>query len=136
MPYWKLYYHVVWSTKNREPLIEGDLDRVIARSIRTTLETFKSMPHAIGMTDDHIHVAISVPPAVSIAEVVARMKGASSHAVNDTLGDRSFVWQSDYAVLSFGKKALPDVIDYVSRQRERHAANRLWAAMEQTTDSE
>jgi putative transposase len=125
----------VWATKNRESLIEGDLDRVIARSIRTTLDSFTAIPHAIGMTNDHIHVAASIPPAASIAEVVARMKGASSHAVNDTLGNRTFAWQADYGVLSFGEKALPDVIDYVNHQRERHAANRLWDTMELTADS-
>jgi putative transposase len=136
MPYWKLYYHVVWSTKNREPLIAGDLDRVIARSVRTTLESFKAIPHAIGMVDDHIHVAASIPPAASISDVVARMKGSSAHAVNDTLGDRTFAWQADYGVLSFGEKALPDVIDYVSKQRERHAANRLWPSMEHATETD
>ena len=133
MPYWKLYYHVVWATKNREPLIDDDLNPVIARSIRTTLDSFKAIPHAIGMVEDHIHVAASIPPAATISDVVARMKGSSAHAINDTLGNRTFAWQSDYGVLSFGEKALPDVVDYVTHRRERHTANRLWHSMEQAT---
>jgi putative transposase len=134
MPYWRLYYHIVWATKNREPLIQDDLSRVIARSIRTTLESFKAVPHAIGMVDDHVHVAVSIPPAASVSDVVARMKGPSAHAVNDMLGNRSFAWQAEYGVLSFGERALADVIEYVTHQRERHAANRLWPTMEQIGD--
>lgn len=130
MPYWRLNYHVVWSTKNREILIDSETGKIIARSIRTTINAMKSIPHAIECADDHVHVAVSIPPSVLISDLVARMKGAFSHAVNQAFTGRSFRWQAEYGILSFGDKALPDVVAYVTSQMERHASNRLWSSME------
>jgi putative transposase len=134
MPYWKLFYHAVWSTKNREPFLMPERERIVIRSIRTTLSNLKAIRHAIGGTDDHIHVALSIPPSIAIAVVVARMKGASTHAVNDAELTKTFPWQSAYGVVSFGEKALPDVVAYVDHQRERHLAKRLWPTLEVATD--
>ena len=135
MPYWRLYYHVVWTTRDREPVIDEAIGRMVSRSIRGTIESFRAVPHAIGMMPDHVHVALSIPPSASVSDVVGRMKGASAHAVNDAAPSKKFQWQAEYGVLSFGEKALPDVVAYVSNQRQRHESGQLWAAAERATET-
>jgi REP-associated tyrosine transposase len=130
MPYWRLFYHVVWSTKNRDPVLDDATERILTRSIRSTLNALKAIPHAIGYADDHIHIAISIPPSVAVSDAVARMKSASTHAANAAFPGKTFGWQPEYGVLSFGEKALPDVVSYINHQRERHASNQLWPTME------
>jgi putative transposase len=93
----------------------------------TALECF---PHAIGGISDHIHIAISIPPKLSVATLIGRLKGASSHHINKTYTDGSFLWQTEYGVFSFSEKALPSIARYINNQKKHHADNTLDAAME------
>jgi putative transposase len=83
VPFWRLHYHLIWTTTGREPLIGEEVERIIRASIASTTRSLKVIPHAVGMVSDHIHVVASIPPTVSISEVVGRLKGAASRAVND-----------------------------------------------------
>jgi REP element-mobilizing transposase RayT len=83
------------------------------------------------MVSDHIHVVASIPPTVSISEVVGRLKGAASRAVNDgSECDTPFRWQREYGALSVSDRGLPVVTEYALNQRQRHAANDLIATLE------
>ena len=135
MPYWRLFYHVVRSTKRREPTISSEAETIIKQSIRSTIGAMECALHAIGFMPDHVHVAVSIPPTIAISDIVGRMKGASAHAVNKVMPTASFGWQSEYGVLSFGEKALTDVIAYIKDQKTRHATGPLWALMEKTDDA-
>ncbi len=132
MPKWRLFYHIVWATKGREPLIDEANEAVIRVSIQTTSWSEKVILHAIGTMPDHVHVASSVPPSIALATLIGRLKGASAHAANTPKTARSvpFAWQSEYGVFSFTEKNLPDVVDYVTNQRQRHAARDLWPTFE------
>lgn len=134
MPYWRLFYHVVWATKGREPIIGEREERIIRQSLAETFEELAIIPHAVGLVPDHLHVAVSIPPKVAVAELVKRMKGASSRTVNQAMGNR-FGWQEEYGVLSFSERALPDVVAYVTDQPARHAAARLWPGLERIADA-
>jgi len=85
---------------------------------------------------DHVHLAVSIPPSLAVATVVARLKGSSSHLINhaESKGDQTFVWQPEYGVVSFGEKQLPDVVAYIEHQPERHASRRLWDRVERISD--
>ena len=129
MAYWRLHYHVVWGTKGRLPSVRlEDVAEVIA-VIKAAFPDKGVIVHAVGVMPDHVHVAASVPPALALAEVIGRWKGATSHLLNQRRSsveaDR-FAWQADYGVLSFGDKALTDVIAYVQNQTERHRDRTLW----------
>jgi putative transposase len=132
VPKWRLFYHIVWATKGREPLIDDAREAVIRLSIQTTCRGEKVILHAIGMMPDHVHVAASVPPGIALATLIGRLKGASAHAANAANVARTvpFAWQSEYGVFSFTEKNLPDVVAYVTNQRQRHAARDLWPTFE------
>jgi putative transposase len=135
VPYWRLFYHLIWATRGREPVLDADLARVVELSIRTTSADLKAVVHAVAVMPDHMHVAVSIPPSVAVSRFVGRSKGASSHAVNALDGrEASFAWQSEYGALSFGERALPDVVAYVRNQQARHAADRLWLGLERIED--
>ena|SRR5215203_1883047 len=132
MPKWRLFYHIVWATKGRAPLINETTESVIRVSIQTTCRSEKSILHALGMMPDHGHVAASVPPSVSLARFVGHLKGSSAHAVNASAstGDNVFAWQAEYGVFSFSERNLSHVTDYVTNQRQRHAVRDIWASFE------
>lgn len=137
MPYWRLLYHLVWSTRDRQPLIGESEENLIRRSISLTLRDLELIPHAVGVMPDHVHVALSIPPKIAVAEAVKRLKGASAHAVNhrgDAPRTVPFGWQTEYGALSFADNALARVVDYIEQQRDRHAVGRVWAKLERVDD--
>ncbi len=76
----------------------------------------------IGSTETHVHVVVSIPPTLVIADWIGKLKGASSHYVNTELINRKVLeWQTGYGVVSFGTKDLKWVIEYVRNQKEHHA---------------
>ncbi|HEY7032383.1 MAG TPA: IS200/IS605 family transposase [Thermomicrobiales bacterium] len=135
--YWRFYVHLIWATKGREPLIGEAEEAVIRRSWKITNAELGVIPHAIGVMPDHVHLALSVPPRIAVAELVRRLKGASSHAVNHVDSIRStgsFGWQPEYGGLTFGERSLPRVVSYIDNHRQHHTDNTLWPILERITD--
>ena len=92
--------------------------------------------HEIGGIENHVHMAISIAPTITISEFVGQLKGASSHEANQKLGHKVLDWQTGYGVVSFGTKDLEWVRGYVRNQRERHARGELEDRLERITDIE
>ena len=81
---------------------------------------------AIGGMDDHVHLLVRVPAAVSAAALVKQLKGASSHMVNHEIEKPfGFRWQGGYGAFSVSKRLLPLVKDYVLRQEEHHRMGKI-----------
>jgi len=131
MPYWKLYYHFIWGTKNRLPLIDTAFESELYRVIAAKAKDLGGFVHAIGGTEDHIHLGVSAPPKVAPAKFIGDVKGNSSHYVNHIIKpDFEFYWQDEYGVLSFGEKNLSVIVRYIQDQKKHHAEGTLIAAME------
>jgi putative transposase len=135
VPHWRLYYHVVWATRERAPLLTEPCHDRVERSIRATARDAEATVHAVGMVVDHVHVAVSIPPSIAISTVVGKLKGASSRLLN-TAGpyaqDARFGWQQEYGVYSVSERSLGDVCAYVNDQPRRHAANDTIPGLERT----
>jgi putative transposase len=125
MPYWRLFYHVVSGTKHRLPLIESAWEADLHGYILGKATALECIPHAINGMSDHLHVVISIPPKLSVATLVGKLKGASSHHVNKRYMDSAFAWQAEYGVLSFSERSLSRVVDYVKNQKKHHEQNTL-----------
>ena len=85
MPYWNLYYHFVWGTKNRLPLVDSTLEPELYRVIAAKTQGLGGFVHALGGTEDHVHFAVSIPPKLAPPKVIGDVKGNSSHYVNHVI---------------------------------------------------
>ena len=132
MPYWQFYYHLVWATKRRDPIIDEVVIDVIGRVIKDACRQHEAIPHAVGFMPDHMHVAVSIPPKVAVADFIGKIKGKSSFELNQTRSATRghFQWQTEYGALSFGEKSLASVVAYVKNQAIHHAENTLWPSFE------
>lgn len=131
MPYWRLFYHIVWGTKNRLPLIESAWEKELHGYIWGKATALECIPHAIDGMSDHLHVVVSIPSKLSVATTIGHLKGSSSHRVNELfVPDHSFAWQAEYGALTFSEKSLARVVDYVKNQKKHHAGNTLDTVME------
>ena len=130
MPYWRLFYHVVWATKNRLDLIDAAWEKDLYGYLRGKATALECIPHAIGGMPDHIHVAISIPPKLAVATLIGKLKGSSSHYINGRYAHGAFLWQAEYGVSSFSEKALASIVDYIKNQKKHHTEKTLSAALE------
>ena len=133
MSLWRLFYHVVWATRQRASLIDPERASVLQCSFRDIGHERGAVMHAIGIMPDHVHVAVSIPPRIAVATFVKELKGESSHLVNRTINrpNESFHWQPEYGVLSFGERSLPRIVAYLEHQETHHATNDLMPLFEQ-----
>jgi putative transposase len=76
-----------------------------------------------------VHLVVSIPPKLAIAEFARRIKGSSSHFMNQTYLEQ-FAWQREYGVFSLGGKQLSQAIAYVQNQKEHHATGKIMRAIE------
>ena len=131
MALWRLYYHLVWTTKERQSLINNQGEAKLYPYIVSKADALNSIIHALNGTDNHIHVIASIPPKISIAEFVKRIKGSSSHYLNQSFLDvPKFVWQEGYGVFSLGAKQLDIAIAYVENQKIHHQQNTTISMLE------
>jgi putative transposase len=131
---WETYYHLVWATKGREPIIDAIGQRVIDRSFRDTCREADVVIRAIGIMPDHVHLALSIPPRWSVSEIVKELKISATHSVRKSLHlpyAGSFMWQHEFGVFTFGRASLENVIEYVENQRQHHASQMIRPVFEQ-----
>lgn len=133
--YTELYYHLVWATKEREPCITPDMEQHLYPFLRHKCSELRGQVYALNGMPDHVHLVCSVPPALSLAQFVERVKGASAHFINHAEAlELRLYWQPGYGALTFAKRDLARVVAYVDQQKERHAAGTTSPKMERSTD--
>lgn len=132
--YSEINLHLTWHVKHNRPALTPELEKVAHDAIRLKALSFRGVVvHAVNGTEDHIHLAVSIPPTVLISEFVGQVKGYSSHAINEAVagqGER-FAWQTGYGVVSFGTGDLQWVVQYIEKQKEHHAKNKTFDRLEQ-----
>jgi putative transposase len=123
MSRFRLFYHFVWATKFRTPLVT-DMNRdAIYSAISAKTKELKGIVHAINGMSDHIHVVATIPPSIALSKFVGMAKGSSSHLANHLTtadSDGSFQWQESFGVVSISETHLPVVVRYVVNQQKHH----------------
>lgn len=137
--YSELHIHAVWHTIGNRPLLTPAIEMQVHAYFRQKCkETRGVIIRAIGGVADHVHIALTIPPTLTISDFVGRLKGGSSYEVNHTnpTKDKLLEWQTGYGVLSFGTKDIPWVVDYIQRQKEHHRYRKVFDRLERITDIE
>lgn len=126
-----LFVHLIWATWDRLPLLYGEPERSVYRCLERTCGEMGVEVLALGGIEDHVHLVVRMPATVAVADLVKRLKGASSHlATHKVSPDDFFKWQGGYAAFSAGLKQLPALCEYVKGQKEHHRAGTLVAVYE------
>jgi REP element-mobilizing transposase RayT len=129
----RLYLHLVWATWDRLPLITPEIERRLYRCIESEAQQQGCKVLALNGVADHVHLVVSFPATIAIADLVKQVKGVSSHFVNEVLAPPvQFKWQGSYGAFTVSRWDVDKVVQYVKRQKEHHPANDLWLEWEET----
>ena len=121
MSYVALYSHCASSTEERPPSITTELrDRLwpfmggIAREHKTTALS-------IGGVADHIHLLLSLPATMPMANAMQLIKGGSSKWMHNTFpNQRQFAGQIKYGDFSVSVSQLSTILRYIQNQEQHH----------------
>ena len=119
--YTKLVYHIIFSTKDREPLVTPKLRETLYPYIGGIIRGQDSTLQAIGGMPDHIHLVARLKADISVSEIVRLVKANSSKWVNEQTDCAGrFAWQSGYGAFSVSLSQLAAVCEYVQNQEAHH----------------
>ena len=119
--YTALYYHIVFSTKNRLAYIKPEIESRVWAYIGGVARAHKMTALQVGGIEDHIHALVMAPAALAPSQIAQYLKGDSSKWIHEEFPElRGFAWQDGYGAFTVSKSNLPDVIHYIESQREHH----------------
>jgi len=136
MPYWQLFYHFVWTTKNRQPLLTPDVSHIVFELVRTKAIGLGGVVYAVGGYLDHVHLVTSVPPRIAVATFIGQVKGSTSARFNQLELSTKLYWQDEYGVFSFDAKKLHNFIAYVKNQKQHHTKGTAIPVLERMSKGE
>jgi putative transposase len=129
--YSQLYFHVVFSTKDRVARIEPHWAVELYRLMGGLVRDQGGRLLAAGGMPDHVHLLMSLRPSPSLSEVLKVLKGTSSRWVNERdPGAATFCWQEGYGAFTVSPGALVATRRYIDHQAEHHrvvSASEEWA---------
>ena len=130
--YHRSFTHLVWTTWDREPLLEGEIEQAAYALIQSQCLRMKVTVHALGGAADHVHLLVSLPRTLCLADFMEAVKGGSSKALNGTHGSPTwaFKWQGGYSDHSVSPSQMMLIKRYIENQKEHHAAHSLWPSCE------
>ncbi len=116
-----LFYHVVFSTKDRAPYIKPEIEKRVWSFIGGIARKHKMTAIQVGGIDDHIHALVLAPPTLAKSEIAQYLKDESSKWMHETFPNLSeFAWQKGYGAFTVNKAAVEGVVEYILNQREHH----------------
>jgi putative transposase len=117
--FFSLHYHIVFSTKERRPLIHGEWRPRLHSYLGGIIRGMNGVAEIVGGVEDHVHILTSLRPAHSVADVMRDLKKDSTNWVKEGF-DRHFSWQEGYAAFTVSASATDAVRRYIANQEARH----------------
>jgi len=119
--YSKLNYHLVFSTKNRVPLITDALRDTLYGYMGGILRGHGGVLLTAGGMPDHVHLLAGWGTTVSVAKMLQLIKTNSSKWANELPESRDgFAWQPGYGAFTVSASMIPEVRRYILNQEEHH----------------
>ena len=116
-----LLIHVIFSTKDREPLLIDTVRPHLHAYLATVARSANCACYRVGGVSDHVHLAIGLSRTLPLAKLIQEIKTASSKWLKAQSGELGhFSWQRGYGAFSIGADGLDALRQYIDRQEAHH----------------
>jgi len=117
----KNYLHITFSTKNRQPLIDAEIEEELFNYLGGICKSLECYPVKVGGYKNHIHILCLLSQKVLLMKLIEELKSHSSKWIK-TKGDkyRNFYWQRGYGAFSVNPTDTDIVKNYILNQKEHH----------------
>jgi putative transposase len=117
----KVYLHLVFSTKNRTPVLHDSFRDELHNVMGGLFNGMDCQSLIVGSVEDHVHGLCVLSRTKTIADVVSKWKTGSTDWIRSRQPAlRDFHWQSGYGAFSVSQSQVEVVRHYIRNQREHH----------------
>ena len=117
--YSAIWIHLIWSTKNREPILIPALKHEVYKVINDIANDHEIYIDCINGIEDHVHLLVRLRTDQSVADVVKSIKGSSWEYFKDD-AEKYITWQDGFAAFSVSPGNLKQVRSYIYNQEKHH----------------
>lgn len=119
--YISCHVHYIFSTKQRQRLIAPEIRPRLWAYFGGIARENKMKAVAVGGTDDHVHILLSLPATITLAKAAQLVKGGSSLWIHETFpNQRNLAWQEGYGAFTVSVSQLDKTIAYINNQEAHH----------------
>ena len=115
-----LHYHIVFSTKNREPHIGDEWLLRLHAYLGGIVRDLGGVPECVGGIHDHVHLLIGLKATHRLCDVLRDVKHSSSKWVHEVVGKKEFGWQDGYGAFTVSENRRESVAQYIRNQKAHH----------------
>jgi len=117
----RIHLHLVFSTKDRAPLIIDKIRDPLHRYMATVLKNLGCHANLINSVEDHVHLLFELGRTAAVSKVVEDVKKSSSKWIKtQSDGAGEFAWQNGYGAFSVSHSNIEAVKNYIAGQGEHH----------------
>ena len=117
----QIYYHIVFSTKNRERVLLANRRDDLFRYIWGILKNKDCHLYRISGVEDHLHILTEIHPTIALATLVKDIKiSTSSWIKQNHVFPGCDHWQEGYGAFTVSHGDKGAVIEYIKNQEEHH----------------
>jgi putative transposase len=121
--YTKLFYHIVFSTKNRAGFVAPAIEEELYKYLAGTIREMGGSCIAVNGMPDHVHLLVMLLPKIALSDAMRELKANSSKWIHETKpGLAKFAWQDGYAAFTVSKSVVDAVAEYICDQKAHHGA--------------
>ncbi len=119
--YTQIFYHIVFSTKERRPLIDPTHCKDLLRYVWGINKNMNCHLHRVNAVEDHIHILTAIHPKIALSDYVQRIKTGTTHWVKtESVFPHWAGWQDGYAAFTHSVREKGAIVDYINGQQEHH----------------
>ena len=119
--YTQILYHIVFATKNRDPVLVPERREELFRYIWGITKNLNCTLYRINGVEDHLHILVSLHPTVCLSDFVKTVKVASSTWIKEqNLFPQFTHWQDGYGAFTHSLKEKDTLVNYIKNQQEHH----------------
>lgn len=114
-------YHIVFSTKDRRPIITPDHEVRLYYYVGGTVRKLGGISLELNGAADHVHLLAKLRPNRTVSDVLRELKASATSWMHDVLPTlTNFSWQRGYAAFTVSQSQVESVRRYIARQKEHH----------------
>ncbi|MBA2734939.1 MAG: IS200/IS605 family transposase [Acidobacteria bacterium] len=119
--YTNLLYHLIFSTKNRQPLLTPEYQTRLYDYIGGTIRKQGGIALAINGITDHVHLLVKLRPDKAVSDVLRDLKANASVWMHEIFPElRDFSWQNGYGAFTVSASHVERVRQYIANQEAHH----------------
>lgn len=119
--YKQIYYHIVFSTKDRQRTLIESGHEPLFRYMWGIINNKQGYLYRINGVEDHLHILCDLHPTITLADLIKTIKGASWHWIQEKGVFPDFVqWQERYGAFTHSQAEKARIMEYIRNQQEHH----------------